>query len=133
MSAPHIMSLPTISNDGKGASFFDTREVTLNGDLTRQLSDQIPSINFRLRRSENYGSDYHVAGDPTLLIVLSGTIRIELPSGETREFSQGDLYVAEDYLDTGIKFKQGLHGHRAEMVGNTPYKAVHIKLSRRTV
>ena len=132
MSAPHIMSLPTISNDGKGASFFGTREVALNGDLTRQLSDQISAVNFRLRRSENYSSDYHVAGDPTLLIVLSGTIRIELPSGETREFSQGDLYVAEDYLNSEIPFTEGLHGHRAEMVGTIPYKALHIKLSQRT-
>lgn len=133
MSAPHVMQLPTISNDGQGASFFGTREVELNGGLTRQLSDQIPAVNFRLRRSEGYSSDYHVAGDPTLLVVLSGTIRIELPTGETRDFTQGDLYVAEDYLNSDVIFDKSIHGHRAEMVGDTPYKALHIKLEKRSV
>lgn len=126
------MSVPTISNDGQCASFFGTREIELNGDITRQLSDQIPAVNFRLRRSEGYSSDYHVAGDPTLLIVLSGTIRIELPTGETRDFTQGDLYIAEDYLEANAVFTQGLHGHRAEMVGDIAYQALHIKLERRT-
>ena len=125
------MSLPTISNDGQGSSFFGTRDIELNGELTRQLSDQIPAINFRLRRSEAYSSDYHVAGDPTLLIVLSGTIRIELPSGETRDFTQGDLYIAEDYLEANTVFTQGFHGHRAKMVGEAAYQALHIKLERR--
>ena len=133
MSQTRVMTLPTISNDGKGASFFGSREITLEGELMRQLSDQITAVNFRLRHSENYSSDYHVAGDPTLLIVLSGTIKIELPTGETREFSQGDLYVAEDYLEADVKLKKGVHGHRAEMIGDTPYKAVHIKLDRRSV
>ena len=52
---------------------------------------------------------------------------------EAREFSQGDLYIAEDYLDADTEFKKGFHGHRAEMIGDTPYQAVHIKLSQRTV
>ena len=132
MSQTRLMTLPTISNDGQGASVFSTREIALNGELTRQLSDQITAVNFRLRHSEDYSSNYHVAGDPTLLIVLSGTMKIELPTGEAREFSQGDLYIAEDYLDADTEFKKGFHGHRAEMIGDTPYQAVHIKLSQRT-
>ena len=126
-----LMTIPTISNDGRGASYFGMRDIELNGDMTRRLSDQIDAVNFRLRQSEGYSSDYHVAGDPTLLIVLSGTMRIELPNGTARDFTQGDLYIAEDYLEAGIEFDDRLHGHRAEMIGDTPYKAVHIKLERR--
>ena len=131
MSNPQIMTLPTISNDGRGMSFFGARDISLSGDITRLLSDQIDAVNFRLRHSEAYSSDYHCAGDPTLLIVLSGAIRIELRSGETRDFAQGDLYIAEDYLEAGVTFDPAIHGHRAEMIGETPYKAVHIKLARR--
>lgn len=129
--APDIISVPTISNDGQGASYFSAREIALSGEITRQLSDQIAAVNFRLRRSENYRADYHVAGDPTLLIVLSGTMRIALPSGETREFSKGDMYIAEDYLTAETAFETGLHGHRAETLGEEPYHAMHLKLARR--
>lgn len=131
MSTTNLMRLPTISNDGHGASYFGHRDIELNGNITRQLSDQISAVNFRLRQSESYSSAYHVAGDPTLLIVLTGTMRIELPNGEAREFTQGDLYIAEDYLEAGVTFDETLHGHRAQMIGDIPYRAVHIKLARR--
>ena len=133
MSQTGLMRIPTISNDGRGASYFGTRDVELNGDISRLLSDQIGAVNFRLRQSEGYSSDYHVAGDPTLLIVLSGTMRIELPNGDARDFTQGDLYIAEDYLEDGVEFEAGRHGHRAEMIGSTPYRAVHLKLEKRKV
>ena len=129
--APHKITVPTITNDGQGASHFSTREIDLNGDAARQLSDQIGAVNFRLRRSVGYSADVHVAGDPTLLIVLSGTMRIELPSGEHRDFSKGDMYIAEDYLAVGVEFKEGLHGHSAHTIGNEVYEALHLKLARR--
>jgi len=131
MNQTEIMRVPTISNDGRGPSYFGMRDIELNGDISRLLSDQIGAVNFRLRQSEGYASDYHVAGDPTLLIVLSGTMRIELPNGEAREFTQGDLYIAEDYLEDGVEFDREIHGHRAQMIGETPYRAVHLKLARR--
>ena len=127
----HKMTVPTITNDGQGASFFGTRVIELNGEISRLLSDQIAAVNFRLRRSVGYSADFHVAGDPTLLIVLSGTMRIELPSGESRDFSKGDMYIAEDYLAPEVAFKRGQHGHRAETVGDESYNALHLKLSRR--
>ena len=127
----HKMTVPTITNDGQGASFFGTRVIELNGEISRLLSDQIAAVNFRLRRSVGYSADFHVAGDPTLLIVLSGTMRIELPSGEHRDFSKGDMYIAEDYLAPEVAFKRGQHGHRAETVGDESYNALHLKLSRR--
>lgn len=125
------MSVPTISNDGRGASYFGARDVCLTGEVTRRLSEQIGALNFRLRRSVGYSSDFHVAGDPTLLIVLSGIIKIELPTGERREFSKGDLYIAEDYLEDDVAFDPSFHGHRAEMIGDSPYEALHLKLSKR--
>jgi hypothetical protein len=132
MSQAREITIPTISNDGRGPSYFGQRHETLSGDITRQLSEQIDAVNFRLRHSEYYSSDYHVAGDPTLLIVLSGSIRIDLQNGDSKTFTQGDLYIAEDYLESGVTFNPTLHGHRAVMTENMPYKAVHIKLSKRS-
>jgi len=131
MADPHVTTIPTITNDGQGASYFSQREVALNGDITRQLSDQINAVNFRIRRSENYEAGFHVAGDPTLLIVLSGTMRISLPDGAFRDFTKGDMYIAQDYLAAGIEFEAGVHGHSAKMLGDVPYNAVHLKLSKR--
>jgi len=131
MPPNYKLNIPTITSDGQGASYFSTREITLNGDVSRQLSDQIDAVNFRLRRSENYSADFHVAGDPTLLIVLSGTVRIQLPSGEYRDFTQGDMYIAQDYLAAEVEFEAGLHGHSASTIGDGTYNAVHLKLSRR--
>lgn len=131
MAGPHIISVPTITNDGQGGSYFSEREIALNGDISRQLSDQIAAVNFRLRRSENYQAGFHVAGDPTLLVVLSGTMRISLPSGAYRDFTQGDMYIAEDYLAAGVEFQAGLHGHSAKTIGDVPYNAMHLKLSQR--
>ena len=131
MSLTYMQIVTTITNDGQGPSFFSSREIELNGDITRQLSDQIDAVNFRLRRSENYSAGFHVAGDPTLLIVLAGTMRITLPSGESCDFTQGDMYIAEDYLAAGVAFETGLHGHSAKTIGDVPYSAVHLKLSRR--
>ncbi|MEP1231015.1 MAG: hypothetical protein ABJG88_10105 [Litorimonas sp.] len=125
-----LMNIPTITNDGQGASYFSAREIALNGDMSRQLSDQIEAVNFRLRRSESYEAGFHVAGDPTLLIVLSGTMRITLANGEARDFRQGDMYIAQDYLAKGVAFEAGLHGHSAKTIGDVPYNAVHLKLSR---
>jgi len=107
--------------------------MALNGDLSRQLSDQITAVNFRLRRSENYQAGFHVSGDPTLLIVLNGKMRISLPSGAHRDFTQGDMYIAEDYLAAGVDFQVGLHGHSAKTIGDAPYQALHLKLSRRSL
>ena len=130
-TASDKITVPTITNDGEGASYFSTREIELNGDAACQLSDQIEAVNFRLRRSVGYRAEAHVAGDPTLLIVLSGTMRIELPSGEHRDFSKGDMYIAEDYLTPYTAFESGRHGHSARTLGDEPYEALHLKLARR--
>ena len=89
----------SVTNDGYGASYFCKKSVELSGEPSRRLSQQIDAVNFRLRSSDtSYVSGFHVAGDPTLLIILSGTVRIELHNGDSREFNAGEMFVAEDYL-----------------------------------
>jgi len=125
--------IPSIVNDGKGSSFFSTREIALHGNSLRMLSEQQDCVNFRLRHSaSNYSSDWHVAGDPTLLVILKGKIGIELRNGNIKEFSVGELFIAEDYLLPDVTFDNTLHGHRAEVVGEEALSVLHLKLEKLT-
>ncbi len=134
--APAI-SIATVTNNGSDASVFSSREVVLQGDSVRLLSDQIPAVNFRLRASDqSYSSDFHVAGDPTLLVILSGVVRIELRTGQTRDFTCGEMFIAEDYLAQGVTFDNAVHGHRAEVVADKMaegevLQVLHLKLEKR--
>ena len=95
------------------------------------LTDRISAENFRLRESQApYVSDWHVAGDPTLIIIQQGCLKISLRNGSFKEFKSGDMFIAEDYLPQDITFDES-HGHKAEIVGSETLKAVHIKLSVR--
>lgn len=126
------ISIPSISNDGEGESVFSERKVEMMGSSERFLSEQIPALNFRMRASDSsYASGWHVSGDPTLLVILSGALRIGLRNGKTRDFSAGDMFVAEDYLKQDKLFDPDLHGHRAEVLGDTSLSAIHIKLNKR--
>ncbi|MGS2718293.1 cupin domain-containing protein [Eionea flava] len=124
--------ITVVTNDGDGLSYFAQREVPLSGSVERLLSDQQQAVNFRWRTSpKNYSAGFHVAGDPTLLIILSGTITIELRDGQSRCFSAGDYFIAQDYLNAGIGFDTNVHGHRAYVQGDTPLSALHLKLEKR--
>ncbi|MFT6033081.1 MAG: hypothetical protein ACI854_001614 [Arenicella sp.] len=121
----------SVTSNGRGESAFSVRSIELEGSSNWSLSAQQAALNFRLRSSlAPYQSDWHVAGDPTLLIILNGVIEIELRDGTAREFSAGDLFVAEDYLIDGMLFDYR-HGHRARIIGQAELQAVHIKLEKR--
>ncbi len=126
------IDIPCVSSDGVGASYFTVREIELSGDQSRSLSEQIPAENFRLRKSGiGYASGFHVAGDPTLLIILAGKIRISIRSGDHKDFTVGDMFIAEDYLAKGVTYSEQIHGHKAELLDNAPLCALHLKLEKR--
>lgn len=126
------LDIPCISSDGIEASYFATKKIELNGDDSRRLSEQIHAENFRLRASDaGYSSDFHVAGDPTLLIILAGEIRITIRSGDHKDFAAGDMFIAEDYLAEGVEYSDQIHGHKAELLGDAPLRALHLKLEKR--
>jgi hypothetical protein len=94
------------------------------------ITDRQDALNFRHRVSKpGYFSTWHVAGDPTLIIVRSGTLRIALRNGDYRDFKAGDMFIAQDRLQTDEIFDDEIHGHTAELVGDEVLQAVHIKLS----
>jgi len=121
--------IPTISVDGNYVSVFseESHEQTVRGGMI--LTDRIDAQNLRLRMSEpGYKADWHVAGDPTLIIIQKGTLRISLRNGEFKDFKTGDSFIAKDYLPKGINFDNSIHGHKAEVIGDAQLLATHIKL-----
>ncbi|MDT0596401.1 hypothetical protein [Glaciecola petra] len=93
------------------------------------ISQRQEVLNFRYRKSlPNYKSDWHVAGDPTFIVVQSGCIEIELRNGQKKQFCAGEAFVAADYLPKNIMFSEQ-HGHRARVIGNDEFVAIHFKLS----
>ena len=127
-----ITQIHCVQNDGHGESVFSTRPIDLAGTNERLLSEQISALNFRLRQSNSsYTSDFHVAGDPTLLIILTGTLRVELRNGEYQDFSKGNLFIAEDFLHAETHFDETRHGHRATVIGDEDLSALHLKLEKR--
>lgn len=126
------IEITVVTNNGSGLSVFDKRCIALHGNQMRSLSEQQACENFRLRYSDpEYASGFHVAGDPTLLIMLSGVLRINLRSGESREFAAGEMFIAEDYLDPDVEFNDELHGHSAESISDQALQVLHLKLGRR--
>ncbi|MEO1050593.1 MAG: hypothetical protein AAFX87_08195 [Bacteroidota bacterium] len=124
--------IPVLTTDSTHISIFKeaTFPETIRGGMI--LTDRINAQNLRLRVSEpGYTSDWHVAGDPTLIIIQQGTLRVILQDGSYKDFSAGDMFIAQDYLPEDIAFDPSKHGHRAEVIGDEVLRAVHVKLKKR--
>ena len=129
MDVLNKLVLPVITIDEQGVSVFSEQTFELPQRGGMYLSEQQRAINFRLRKSDaGYFADWHVAGDPTLISVSQGTLRISLRNGEYRDFSDGDMFIAKDCLLPGAEFDPKIHGHTAEVISENPLTAIHIKL-----
>ena len=121
--------ITTITTNESGISIFseDDFEVHQRGGMF--LTEQIASKNFRIRKSDvGYETEFHLSGDPTLIIILKGTLKIELQNGEFKTFSAGNLFIAKDNLPDNVVFDNKIHGHKASVIGNETLEAIHIKL-----
>ena len=130
--ALEITSLVVISVDEKYRSVFATEEFPQEARGEMWISEQQSCLNFRFRSSPSgYQSDWHVAGDPTLLIICSGCVEIELRDGSTKQFRAGERFIARDDLPSDFDFDCTRHGHRARVVGAEEFSAIHVKLGKR--
>lgn len=126
-------TLPTLITNEDGVSvFIDARwPEEVRGGLV--LSPRVGASSLRLRRSApGYTADWHVAGppgEPVLIVVRAGVLRIGLRDGTHRDFMAGDAFIAADALPEGAAFDPAVHGHTASVVGDGSLEAVHIKLA----
>lgn len=123
------LNITTISTDSHHISVFTESnfDQEIRGGML--LSHRIDAQNFRLRESEpGYETDWHLAGDPTLIIIRQGILRITLRNGSYLDFKAGDLFIAADNLPEDLVFDDKKHGHKAMVMGEETLQAVHIKL-----
>ncbi len=124
-----MFNITCITTNEQGISVFAEMSYAKNARGGMVLSDQIAAKNFRLRESKaGYSTDWHLAGDPTLLIIQKGTLRISLQSGAYKDFQSGEMLIAADALPENIAFDCSIHGHKAAVIGAEDLVAVHIKL-----
>ncbi|MDC0088232.1 hypothetical protein OAI07_01680 [Akkermansiaceae bacterium] len=124
------ITVPVLHNPDSGVSLFTEEVYSLEDYNGLFISPRQEAQNFRHRMSEpGYSSSWHVAGDPTLILIRSGVLRIALRDGSYRDFKAGDLFIAKDYLEKGCSFDDEIHGHTAELIGDEPLLAIHIKLA----
>lgn len=122
--------VPKLCNIQTESSYFVDEQYTLEDYNGLMISPRQTALNFRHRMSEpGYFSDWHVAGDPTLIIIRSGILRIGLRDESYRDFTAGDAFIAQDKLSDDITFDKNIHGHTAQVIGEQQLVALHIKLS----
>ena len=125
-------SLVVISVDENHRSVFSTGDFPQTARGEMWISEQQSCLNLRFRSSPSgYESDWHVAGDPTLIIVCGGCVEIELRDGSTKQFCAGEKFIARDDLPDNLDFDDECHGHRARVIGAEEFSAVHVKLEKR--
>ena len=127
MNQPFIVT--TITTNETGIPVFSETDFEVDQRGGMFLTDQIASKNFRIRKSDvGYATEFHLSGDPTLLIILKGTLKIELQNGDFKTFSTGNYFIAKDNLPENVLFDNKIHGHKASVEGNEILEAIHIKL-----
>jgi hypothetical protein len=127
MNTPFI--IPIITANENGISIFSEVDFEANQRGGMFLTEQIAAKNFRIRRSDvGYATNFHLAGDATFIIILKGSLQIELQNGATKIFTSGESFIAKDNLAEDVVFDNKIHGHKASVLGNEILEAIHIKL-----
>jgi hypothetical protein len=94
------------------------------------ISPRQSALKFRHRASNpGYFSDWHVAGDPTIIIIRSGILRISLRDNSYHDFAVGDVFIAQDRLEDNARLNNHIHGHKGQVIGDKNLIAIHLKLS----
>jgi quercetin dioxygenase-like cupin family protein len=104
-----------------GESHFEKITVQLNDEgIIGNLSDNIAvkSLQFRENKAD-YEWDFHNAPAKQFIILLDGEIEITTSLGEKRQFSTGDILLAEDTHGKG---------HMTKNIKNQNRKSIFIKI-----
>ena len=124
------ITIQILCNVNTEHSYFIDQQCSLEDYKGMFISPRQQALNFRHRMSEpGYFSDWHLAGDPTLIIIRSGTLRIGLRDESYRDFTSGDMFIAQDKLCDNTDFDNSIHGHTAQVLGDQQLIALHLKLS----
>ena len=102
-------------------SHFEDLEIELQdaGDIG-ELSEKVKATGIIFRRTNpDYNYDWHNAPQRQYIIMLDGSVDVEIGDGTVRRFSTGDILLVED--TTG-------RGHISRSVDNQPRSSVFVTL-----
>lgn len=119
------MKITRVHATPDGESHFDEVEIPLQdaGEIGR-LSAAFPARSVIFRETgPDYAYDWHCAPQRQLIVLLDGTIEIEVSSGAKRRFSGGDLLLMEDTSG---------RGHRTRTVDGRRRRSLFIPLDEAT-
>lgn len=115
------MQITRIYTGLDGESHFEDRDIPLkDGGPIGRLSALIPATGLILRETgPEYDYDWHCAPRRQAIILLSGSIDVEVGAGIVRRFGPGEIIWAEDTIG---------RGHRTRTVDRQVRKTVFVTL-----
>ena len=113
------MHVTRLYTGADGESHFEDIEVELSdGGPIGWLSQTFPATGLIFREtSEDYDYDWHTAPRRQAIIMLRGSVDVEIGDGTVRRFGPGDVLFAED--TTG-------RGHRSRVVDQQPRHSLFV-------
>jgi len=106
--------------DGDGESRFEDVQVSCSEAGFGFISDALDVDALYLRETPGaVRQDWHVAPRRQYVVLLSGSVEIEVSDGEVRRFAAGDVLLAED--TTG-------KGHRTTALTAAPRRSLFLTL-----
>ncbi len=102
-------------------SHFEDFEIELNdaGDIG-ELSEKVNATGIIFRRTgPDYDYGWHNAPQRQYIIMLDGSVDVEIGDGTVRRFTTGDILLVED--TTG-------RGHKSKAVNNEPRSSIFVTL-----
>jgi len=118
------MKITRVFADEHGESHFEDVKIALaDAGAIGRLSERVPASAVIFRTNEpNYDYDWHPAPERQLIVLLDGSIEIEVSSGERRTFAGGDVLLVED--------TEG-RGHRTRNVEARERRSIFVLLGPR--
>lgn len=108
------MKITRVYADDAGESHFAEVEIALHdaGEIGH-LSEAVAAKSVVFRRNDpGYDYDWHTAPRRQYIVLLDGTIEIEVSSGETRTFRGGDILLMEDTTGKGHRTRHVVPAER---------------------
>lgn len=101
----NIVTIPTIFADDSGETHFGAEEHVLeDAGKIGMMSPVIPAKGLIVRQTpEDYDYDFHPAPSDRYVVMIKGSVRFTVSSGESREFGPGDIVHLKDVRGKGHK------------------------------
>jgi len=99
------MKITKIYSDSTGETHFKDVDIPLkeSGPIG-SLSETLPVKGMKLRENPaDYFYDWHPTPDKQYIVMLEGTLMVEVSDGEQRKFLPGDILLVEDTEGKGHK------------------------------